>query len=101
RLSSRSVRDIDLTDLNQRAAGFQHGVFTGRPRDASVGFAPPTPHTPGGQGLWVISRYSDVVAVAADARTFSPERGGAREGGGTLIEDLPAGFATGVLLTMM
>ena len=93
--------DVDLTDLDRFAAGFPHDVFTRLRRDAPVWFHPPTPHTPGGEGFWVISRYADVVAVAADARTFSSERGGAREGGGRLIEDLPAGFATGVLLYMM
>jgi len=32
--------------------------------------------------------------------TFSSETGGGRDGGGTLIEDLPLGFAAGVLLNM-
>jgi cytochrome P450 len=95
------VRDIDLTDLDRFAAGFPHDVFTRLRREAPVWFHPPTPHTPGGEGFWVVSRHADVVAVAADPRTFSSERGGTRDGGGTLIEDLPAGFATGVLLNMM
>ncbi len=95
------MHDVDLTDLDRFAAGFPHDVFTRLRREAPVWFHPPTPHTPGGEGFWVISRHADVVAVAADARTFSSERGGTREGGGTLIEDLPAGFATGVLLNMM
>ena len=93
--------DVDLTDLDRFASGFPHDVFTRLRREAPVWFHPPTTHTPGGEGFWVISRYADVLAVATDARTYSSERGGAREGGGTLIEDLPSGFATGVLLNMM
>lgn len=93
--------DVDLTDLDRFARGFPHDVFTRLRREAPVWFHPPTAHTPGGEGFWVISRHADVLAVATDARTYSSERGGAREGGGTLIEDLPAGFATGVLLNMM
>lgn len=93
--------DLDLTDLDRFAHGFPHDVFTRLRREAPVWFHPPTAHTPGGEGFWVIARYADVLAVATDARTYSSERGGAREGGGTLIEDLPAGFATGVLLNMM
>jgi cytochrome P450 len=95
------VIDVDLTDLDRFARGFPHEDFTRLRREAPVWFHPPTPHTPGGEGFWVVSRHADVVAVAADARTYSSERGGAREGGGTLIEDLPSGFATGILLNMM
>jgi len=93
--------DFDLTDLDRFAHGFPHEVFTRLRHEAPVWFHPATPHTPGGEGFWVVSRYADVLAVATDARTYSSERGGAREGGGTLIEDLPSGFATGVLLNMM
>jgi cytochrome P450 len=95
------VHDVDLTDLDRFAVGFPHDVFTRLRREAPVWFHPPTAHTPGGEGFWVLSRYADVVAVAADPHTYSSERGGTRAGGGTLIEDLPAGFATGVLLNMM
>ncbi len=95
------MHDVDLTDLDRFASGFPHDVFTRLRREAPVWFHPPTPHTPGGEGFWVVSRHADVVAVAADAATYSSERGGSRDGGGTLIEDLPAGFATGVLLNMM
>jgi cytochrome P450 len=95
------VIDVDLTDLDRFARGFPHEIFTRLRAEAPVWFHPPTRHTPGGEGFWVVSRYADVVAVAADARTYSSARGGARAGGGTLIEDLPSGFATGVLLNMM
>ncbi|MFN8546035.1 MAG: cytochrome P450 [Candidatus Binatia bacterium] len=93
--------DIDLTDLDRFAAGFPHDVFTRLRRDAPVWFHPPTAHTPGGEGFWVLTRHADVVAAARDAATFSSESGGSRTGGGTLLEDLPRGFGAGVLLNMM
>jgi len=95
------LADVDLTDLDRFAHGFPHDVFTMLRREAPVWFHPATAHTPGGEGFWVVSRHADVAAVAADAATFSSAGGGARAGGGTLIEDLPAGFAAGVLLNMM
>jgi cytochrome P450 len=95
------VDDVDLTDLDRFAAGFPHDVFTRLRRAAPVWRHPATRHTPGGEDFWVVSRHADVVAVASDAAVYSSERGGARDGGGTLIEDLPAGFAVGVLLNMM
>jgi cytochrome P450 len=42
-----------------------------------------------------------VHAAASDGITFSSCGGGDRDGGGTLIEDLPAGWVAGVLLNMM
>lgn len=92
---------IDLTDLDGFARGFPHEHFTTLRHEAPAWFHPPTAHTPGGEGFWVLSRHADVVAAAQDAATFSSETGGIRDGGGTLIEDLPTGFATGVLLNMM
>ncbi len=91
---------MDLTDLDLFAGGFPHAVFDGL-RRGPVCWHEPTPHTPDGEGFWVVSRYADVVAAAGDAEVFSSQGGGGREGGGTLIEDLPAGFAAGVLLNMM
>jgi cytochrome P450 len=41
-----------------------------------------------------------VAAAAADAATFSSCTGGERDGGGTILEDLPLGFAAGVLFNM-
>jgi len=95
------LADVDLTDLDRFAHGFPHDVFTLLRRTAPVWFHPPTAHTPDGEGFWVLSRYADVEAAAADAATFSSVGGGARAGGGTILEDLPAGFAAGVLLNMM
>jgi cytochrome P450 len=64
-------------------------------------FHPPTEHTPGGEGFWVLTRYADVYAAGADAALFSSETGPGRDGGGgTLIEDLPPGL-NGALLNMM
>ena len=93
--------DIDLTDLDRFALGFPHHVFDELRRESPVWFHPPTAHTPGGEGFWVLSRYADIVDAAADAETFSSETGGDRGGGGTTLEDMPADFAIGVLLNMM
>lgn len=95
------LADVDLTDLDRFAHGFPHDLFTRLRRDAPVWFHPATAHTPGGEGFWVFTRHADVLAAGGDAATFSSETGGARDGGGTLIEDLPSGLAAGVLLNMM
>ncbi len=94
------LADVDLTDLARFSTGFPHDVFMRLRRDAPVFFHPPTSHTPGGEGFWVLSRHAEISAVASDADTFSSATGGGRAGGGTLIEDLPLGFAAGVLLNM-
>ncbi|MFN8036876.1 MAG: cytochrome P450 [Acidimicrobiia bacterium] len=101
RSTSPDLADIDLTDLDRFTHGFPHDVFTRLRRDAPVFFHEPTEHTPGGEGFWVLSRHADVTAVAADGATFSSAAAGRPTGGGTLIEDLPDGFASGVLLNMM
>lgn len=90
---------VDLCDLDLFARGFPHEVFAGLREHRPVWFHPATHNVPGGEGFWVLSRYDDVAAAAADATTFSSVTGGDRDGGGTLIEDLPIGFA-GVLLNM-
>ena len=94
--------DIDLTDLDRFVDGFPHDVFTFLRQEAPVWFHPPTVHTPGDEGFWVVSTHADCLAAAADAVTYSSDTGPGRDGaGGTLIEDLPGGFAAGVLLNMM
>lgn len=93
------LADIDLCDLDRFEQGFPHDVFAHLRAHAPVWFHPPTPNVPGAEGFWVLSRHADVVAAAADATTFSSVGGSGREGGGTLIEDLPPGY-TGVLLNM-
>jgi cytochrome P450 len=100
-LTDTGLTDVDLTDLDRFVDGFPHDVFTRLRREAPVWFHPPTGHTPGGEGFWVVSRHADCVAAASAKRTFSSETGPGRDGaGGTLIEDLPGGFAAGVLLNM-
>ncbi|ROO82675.1 cytochrome P450 [Actinocorallia herbida] len=91
---------MDLTDLDLFADGFPHPLFD-ELRGGPVVWHEPTEHTPGGEGFWVVTRYADVLAAASDPAVFSSAGGGGRAGGGTLIEDLPAGFAAGVLLNMM
>ena len=95
------LEDIDLADLDRFTAGFPYRVFDDLRRDAPVWWHPPTVHTPGGEGFWVLSRYADIVAASADGATFSSETGGDREGGGTTLEDMPMEFAVGALLNMM
>lgn len=93
--------DIDLTDLDRFTDGFPHDVFTWLRREAPVWFHPPTSHTPGGEGFWVVSRHADCVTAGSAKEVFSSQTGPGRDGaGGTLIEDLPGGFAAGVLLNM-
>ena len=92
---------IDLTDLDAFADGFPHDTFAVLRREAPVWWHEPTVHTPGGEGFWVVSCYEDVAAAAGDPTTFSSDGSLQRpSGGGTLIEDLPGGFAAGVLLNM-
>lgn len=91
--------DIDLRDLDRFADGFPHEIFTTLRREAPVWFHPAPPDDPDEGGFWVLSRYRDIAAAASDPETFSSHTGGGRSGGGTLIEDLPEGFA-GVLLNM-
>jgi len=93
--------DIDLTDLAFFAGGFPDDAFTRLRREAPVWWHEPTSHTPDGVGFWVVSRHAEMQAVGSDAETFSSERAPDAPGGGTLIEDLPYGFAAGVLLNMM
>lgn len=96
-----NLADVDLADLDRFTAGFPFEIFDVLRRDAPVWWHPPTVHTPGGEGFWVLSRHADIVAAAADSDTFSSETGGARDGGGTTLEDMPRGFAVGALLNMM
>ena len=100
-LDDRQLDEIDLTDLELFTDGFPDHVFTRLRREAPVWWHPATAHTPDGTGFWVLSAHADIMAVASDAELFSSERGPGMEGGGTIIQDLPYGFAPGVLLNMM
>jgi cytochrome P450 len=91
---------IDLTDLELFAHGPPHAVFRYLRDDAPAFWHRPTEHTPDGEGFWCLTRHEDVTRAARDADTFSSCTGGTRAGGGTLIEDLPLGFAAGVLFNM-
>ncbi len=91
----------DLTDLDLFAQGFPDEVFTRLRAEAPVVWHPPTAHTPDGVGFWVVSTHTDIMAAASDPDAFSSERGPGAEGGGTILQDLPYGFAPGVLLNMM
>jgi len=95
------LADVDLTDLALFTGGFPDDVFAELRRRAPVWWHEPTDRTPDGTGFWVLSRHEDVQSVAGDAAAFSSERAPGADGGGTLIEDLPYGFASGVLLNMM
>jgi len=93
--------DVDLTDLDRFAVGFPDQVFTRLRAEAPVWWHPPTPHTPDGVGFWVLSSYDAIMAAVSDATLFSSERAPGVAGGGTILEDLPYGYASGVLLNMM
>jgi cytochrome P450 len=92
---------IDLTDLDLFAPGFPDAVFSHLRREAPVWWHPPTAHTPDGVGFWVLSRHADIMGVASDPDLFSSEGVSGADGGGTILQDLPSGFAPGVLLNMM
>jgi cytochrome P450 len=94
------IDGIDLTDLERFAEGFPHEDFARLRREAPVWWHQATQHTPDGVGFWVLSRHADVLEVASDTATFSSERAPGCPGGGTIIEDLPYGLASGVLLNM-
>src|ERR1019366_7476959 len=81
--------------------GFPDDAFRRLRREAPVWWHEPTSHTPDDTGFWVVSRHADMQAIGADAATFSSVGAPEATGGGTLIEDLPYGFAAGVLLNMM
>jgi len=93
--------EIDLTDLDLFATGVPEDVFATLRAGAPLWWHRPTGHTPDGVGFWVASRHDVVLEVAGDAATFSSESAPGAAGGGTLIQDLPVGFAAGVLLNML
>jgi cytochrome P450 len=92
------LAEIDLTDLDNFAHGFPHELFVVHRREAPVWWHEPTAHTPDGEGFWSVATYAETLAVQNDADTYSSERGGDREYGGTLLQDLSI---AGVVLNMM
>jgi cytochrome P450 len=93
-----TLRDIDLTDLDNFANGFPHELFARHRRAAPVWWHEPTDHTPDGEGFWSVATYAETVEVLRDPVTYSSERGGTREHGGTLLQDLEV---AGIVLNMM
>lgn len=92
------LEGFDLTDQARFANGFPHQVFARLRRDAPVFFHPPG-QTRDGDGFWVLSRYADVRAAAADP-VFSSQGGGGRASGGTHIDDARPELP-GVMINMM
>lgn len=78
---------VDLSDVQTFRAGFPHEAFTRLRRHDPVHWHEPTATTPDGEGFWVLSRYADVMTVLRDPTTFSSDRGGVRERGGTGLKD--------------
>ena len=93
-----AVAEIDLTDLDNFAAGFPHELFARHRAQAPVYWHAPTEHTPDGEGFWSVATYAETLAVLRDPETFSSVTGGTREFGGTLLQDLPI---AGQVLNMM
>lgn len=91
---------IDLCDLEMFRHGPPHHLYGRLREDAPVFWHEPTRNTPQGEGFWCLTRHADVTWAAKAPELFSSCTGGQREGGGTLIEDLPLGLAAGVLMNM-
>jgi len=89
----------DLSDQDRFAGGFPYEVFA-RLRDSAPILRHPPGRTRDGESFWVLSRYDDIVE-AANNPVFSSQSGGKREGGGTHLDDMPAGTYAGGMLNMM
>lgn len=92
--------DIDLTDPDLFSEGPPHEIYRRLRDEAPVFWHEPTENTPDTEGFWCLTRHEDVAWAAKAPELFSSVTGGERSGGGTLIEDLPQGFAAGVLFNM-
>ena len=97
---SSDLDAVDLTDLDAFADGPPLEAFRVLRDEAPLFWHEPTEHTPDDEGFWCLTRHADVAWAAREAELLSSCTGGDRDGGGTLIEDLPVGFAAGVLLNM-
>jgi cytochrome P450 len=80
-------QSVDLSDDETFRAGFPHERFRWLRDHEPVSWHAPTARTPDGEGFWVVSRHADISTVLRDAATFSSDRGGIRERGGTAIKD--------------
>ena len=92
------LSEIDFTDLDNFAHGFPHDLFEIHRREAPVWWHEPTEHTPDGEGFWSVATYAESLEVLVDPDTYSSERGGERQHGGTLLQDLEV---AGIVLNMM
>lgn len=90
---------FDLTDHTRFAAGVPHELFARLRREEPVLWHPPGTSADG-DGFWVLTRHADIAAAALDP-AFSTQGGPGRAGGGSHLEDLPAGVLAGVLVGMM
>ena len=97
-MRSVGLAGVDLTDLDAFAGGFPHAVFERHRREAPVWWHEPTEHTPDGEGFWSVATYAESLEVIRDPATYSSERGGTRQHGGTMLQDMPV---AGVMLNMM
>ncbi|MFE3227886.1 cytochrome P450 [Nocardia sp. NPDC059228] len=95
---AESLSSVDLTDLDNFAAGFPHGLFALHRTEAPVYWHEPTAHTPDGEGFWSVATYAETKEVLTSPATYSSETGGDRPYGGTVLQDLPM---AGVVLNMM
>ncbi len=89
--------DVDLTDLDNFAAGFPHATFTRLRALAPVLWHEPTAHTADGEGFWSVHSHAACMTVVHDPGAFSSETGGTRPFGGTTLNDLPL---AGLMLNM-
>ncbi len=78
---------VDLSHGASFADGFPHEFFSWLRQNDPVHWHAPTDKTPDGEGFWVVSRYHDVTTVQRDPQTYSSDRGGTRERGGTGLKD--------------
>jgi len=97
-VEATTLADVDLTDLDNFAHGFPHDLFVLHRRESPVWWHEPTSHTPDGEGFWSVATYAETLMVQRDPATYSSERGGGRERGGTLLQDLDV---AGIVLNMM
>ena len=97
-MSATKLTEIDLTDLDSFAAGFPHHLFEIHRQEAPVFWHEPTAHTPDGEGFWSVATHAETLEVLRAPDVYSSERGGDRQHGGTLLQDLEV---AGVVLNMM
>jgi cytochrome P450 len=86
-MSARTDNAVDLSSGESFRDGFPHDFFRWLREHDPVHWHEPTDKTPDGEGFWVVSRHEDVKAVFRDHATFSSDRGGLRERGGTGLKD--------------